>query len=71
MPEQNLPSYGVGLRSGAMTVSRLEALLRQLEVPVIGRIEEDSLLLDMRTVSDDEIDLLGDSLAGVVVNERN
>ncbi len=53
MPEQNLPSCAVELQPGTMTVNRLESLLRQLDVPVIGRIEDDRFLLDMRTVARD------------------
>lgn len=58
MPEQNLPSRGVALAPRAMSVNRLEVLLRALEVPVIGRVEDDCLLLDMRTVAEEEISLL-------------
>jgi len=62
MPEQNLPSIAVILEPKEMTVSRLEQTLRQLEVPVIGRVEENRLLLDMRTVADDEVLLLAGCL---------
>jgi L-seryl-tRNA(Ser) seleniumtransferase len=58
MPEQNLSSMAVVIEPHKMTVSCLEQALRQLEVPVIGRVEEDRLLLDMRTVADDEVTLL-------------
>lgn len=66
MPEQNLPSRAVVLGPACMTVSRLESFLRQLDVPVIGRIEEDRMVLDMRTVADDEIPLLADCLRQVL-----
>ena len=66
MPEQNLSSQAVVLNPKSMTVSRLETLLRQLDVPVIGRIEGDRLVLDMRTVADDEIPLLADCLQQVL-----
>jgi len=69
MPEQNLPSWSVVLRPMHISVSRLEALLRQLDVPVIGRIEEDRLVLDMRTVADAEVALLADSLGKVLVRQ--
>jgi L-seryl-tRNA(Ser) seleniumtransferase len=58
MPEQNLPSSGVELRPASMSVSRLEKELRRAAVPVVGRIENDRLLLDMRTVRDDELLLI-------------
>jgi L-seryl-tRNA(Ser) seleniumtransferase len=66
MPEQNLPSRGVLLAPRGMSVNRLEGLLRALDVPVIGRIEDDGLLLDMRTVADDEIALLAANLLQVL-----
>ncbi|HBI15265.1 MAG TPA: L-seryl-tRNA(Sec) selenium transferase [Desulfobulbaceae bacterium] len=66
MPEQNLPSRGVLLAPRGMSVNRLEVRLRSLDVPVIGRVENDSLLLDMRTVADDEIALLAASLHQVL-----
>lgn len=65
MPEQNLASYAVVLEPLSVTVSRLETLLRKLDLPVIGRIEEDRLFLDMRTVADDEVPLLAESLRDV------
>jgi L-seryl-tRNA(Ser) seleniumtransferase len=71
MPEQNLPSQAVVISPSSLTVSRLETLLRQLEIPVIGRIEEDRLLLDMRTVADDEIPLLASCLHQVLSNQAD
>ena len=44
------------------SVNDLEEQLRGCSVPVIGRIEEDRYLLDMRTVADDEIPTLGNIL---------
>ena len=66
MPEQNLASQAVVVRPTVLSVSQLETRLRQLEVPVVGRIEEDSLVLDMRTVADDEVLLLASCLQTVL-----
>ena len=66
MPEQNLPSRGVALHPGNMSVSSLESRLRILEIPIIGRIEEDRLLLDMRTIADDELSLINSGLQQVL-----
>ncbi|WP_456387374.1 L-seryl-tRNA(Sec) selenium transferase [Desulfolithobacter sp.] len=54
MPEQDLVSRAVVLAPD-ISVSRLEHLLRQQDLPVIGRIEENRFVLDMRTVADDEV----------------
>jgi L-seryl-tRNA(Ser) seleniumtransferase len=52
LPMAELPSAGVALRprAGAGTVASLEAELRLGEPPVLGRIEEGQLLLDLRTL---------------------
>lgn len=66
MPEQNLPSRGVALQPVSMGVSHLESALRSLGVPIISRIEDDRLLLDMRTVADDELALIDLGLQQVI-----
>lgn len=72
MPEQNLPSQGLSLVPSGMSVSRLELLLRRLDTPVISRIENNQLLLDLRTIADDELDLIDKGLSGILVSsEKN
>ncbi len=65
MPEQNLPSRAVTVEPQHLAVNRLECALRSRDIPVIGRIEADRLLLDMRTVGDDEVPLLHKALRGI------
>lgn len=67
MPEQNLPSFALEIKPHTMSVSRLETFLRQLDIPVIGRIEDDRLLLDMRTVFDDDLVLLDSCLRQIMI----
>lgn len=58
-PDMAIPSAGISLKGPAMTVDSLEKSLRNLAVPVLGRIESERLILDMRTVlEEDEADLL-------------
>jgi len=58
LPEEELESRGVALEPLDRKVNDLERALRLSSLPVIGRIEEDRLILDMRTVGDDEISLI-------------
>jgi L-seryl-tRNA(Ser) seleniumtransferase len=62
MPEHGLPSWAVAFKPEHIPVSTMEKRLRDLPLPVIGRIEDDLFLLDMRTISDDEIADLVSSL---------
>jgi L-seryl-tRNA(Ser) seleniumtransferase len=55
MPEQGLPSKALALRPLTISVNTLEEGLRRLDLPIIGRIENGALLLDLRTVADQEV----------------
>ena len=65
MPEEDLESRAVVLEPHDRSVNRLEKDLRTNTLPIIGRIEEDRYLLDMRTVADDEISLIANILQQV------
>ncbi len=55
MPHLSLETYCVALRHRGMSASLFSEKLRGAEPPVVCRIKEDTLLLDMRTVSDREL----------------
>jgi L-seryl-tRNA(Ser) seleniumtransferase len=50
MPGAEIPSWGIALAHGEITADRLDAALRRGDPPVVGRIENDRLILDLRTV---------------------
>ncbi len=58
LPDTSIPSAGIALQPFKMHIEAFEEGLRQLEVPIIGRIERDRLLLDMRTVLKEDEPLL-------------
>ena len=53
-PDVYLPSFGLALHPVRITVEKLEARMRALDVPIVGRIEKDRLLIDMRTIREEE-----------------
>lgn len=69
LPVATLRSFGVAVRSTRprrerhRDLARLHAALRDLPVPVIGRIEDDALILDCRCVED--VDALIASLSSL------
>jgi L-seryl-tRNA(Ser) seleniumtransferase len=65
MPEQGLPSKAVVLRPHSVKLSELEKDLREAPVPIIGRVEHERMLFDMRTVADDEVVLLAQTICSV------
>lgn len=58
LPLQKLPTKCLGVKIDGLSPNRLEALLRKASPPVIARIEEDVVVLDLRTVQADEIPVI-------------
>lgn len=52
LPEVDLPTYVVSIKSDEISVNELEERLRKGNPPIIARIKEDSLIIDARTVRD-------------------
>jgi len=55
LPEFGLESWAVDLAPLKRKLSIFESSLRKLSIPIIGRIENDRFLLDVRTIQDREI----------------
>jgi L-seryl-tRNA(Ser) seleniumtransferase len=58
LPEQKLASFVVAIKPVNILVIDFQERLRFTEPPLIGRIEEDFLYLDVRTIQDEEIKLI-------------
>jgi L-seryl-tRNA(Ser) seleniumtransferase len=58
LPLQDLPTFALAIKPRSSSVNHLEEVLRKGDPPVISRISKDELILDMRTVFDEEIPLL-------------
>ncbi len=50
LPVQNLPTKLVAIRSAELSAARLEAHFRGYKPPIIGRVEQELFLLDLRTL---------------------
>ena len=66
LPTERIKSKCVTILPKNMSTASLEEKLRFGENPVVGRISEDKLILDMRTVLDDEIDILSQKIISVL-----
>jgi L-seryl-tRNA(Ser) seleniumtransferase len=70
MPEYSLSSWALELRPKHIGINVLEREFRGLIVPIIGRIENESFLLDLRTVLDTEIVELSSSIVQFFGSEK-
>ena len=66
LPLQELPTKCVGLAVDGISAGGIERRMRGHAPPVIGRIEADRFVLDFRTVGDDEIDIIGSAVRGLL-----
>ncbi len=62
LPDETLPSIALQVRGGGLSAEALIAALRTGEPAVIGRIADDAVLLDLRTVDPDQRAALGGAL---------
>lgn len=62
LPETEIPSAGITVRPYRMSASALEQRLRHTSVPVVARVLQDKVLIDLRTVADEEVELLSEML---------
>jgi L-seryl-tRNA(Ser) seleniumtransferase len=58
LPIQELPSRCLSVMIQGMSANRIEWAMRNHTPPIIGRIEEDAFIMDMRTVQDADIDVI-------------
>jgi L-seryl-tRNA(Ser) seleniumtransferase len=58
LPLQELPTIVVAIKPHDFSVNSLEEVLRKGDPPIISRISKEELILDMRTIFDEEIPFL-------------
>jgi L-seryl-tRNA(Ser) seleniumtransferase len=62
LPLVRLPTWVVAVSLPGSSVQRLNRSLRQAEPPVVARVAQEELILDLRTIQDNEIPLVAEAL---------
>ncbi|MDT2808682.1 L-seryl-tRNA(Sec) selenium transferase [Vagococcus lutrae] len=65
-PNDTLPSVAVIIRLRKGSLQLLTDYLREYEVPVIGKIHHDHLWLDMKTIEEEELDIIAAAFAQAI-----
>ncbi|MBW2218743.1 MAG: L-seryl-tRNA(Sec) selenium transferase [Deltaproteobacteria bacterium] len=65
-PMMDLPSMCVGVEIGGMSANDIEMRMRGSNWPVIGRIEDDIFVMDLRTVAEDELNIIYDAVEKIL-----
>ena len=66
LPMERLNSKCVSITPKNISTASLEEKLRLNENPVVGRISDNKLIIDMRTILDDEIDILSKKIINIL-----
>ncbi|MFQ5657824.1 MAG: L-seryl-tRNA(Sec) selenium transferase [Candidatus Methylomirabilales bacterium] len=69
VPTESLPTYCVALESPRHSPHQLEATLRSTEPAIVGRIKEEKVLLDLRTVREEEVEPLIGAVGPILADE--
>jgi len=57
----------MAVRFAGLSAGRLEAGLRRLEIPIIVRVAHDEILLDFRTIEEEELKLIRDGFLSLAL----
>lgn len=66
LPTQKIPTILIGIKSSQMPAGKMEEKLRKLEVPIIVRVNKDEILIDLRTVAEEEFAFIINGLRQII-----
>jgi len=71
LPLADLPPFCVRVGVPSISVNRVERLLRGGQPPIIGRIEDDRFIMDVRTIEEHEYDIIAQAFESILQNHMN
>ena len=66
MPGQFIGTYCLQVSPGKLSVNEMEKTLRMLEVPIVARIANDMLILDMLTLDEEDFEYVTESIGEIL-----
>jgi L-seryl-tRNA(Ser) seleniumtransferase len=66
LPAQDLPTFVVAIQSGDFSPNQIEEFLRRNDPPIIGRIESDHFIMDLRTLMPQQIEIIALAFGRIV-----
>jgi L-seryl-tRNA(Ser) seleniumtransferase len=69
LPMLKIPSKGIGVNVKTMTVNAVERFMRNHTPPIIGRIEDDLFIMDLRTIQADEMVIIESAFKNMLNKE--
>lgn len=66
LPTQELPTRLVAIDPASISAARLEERLRQNDPPIVCRIEQEKVLMDVRTIQENDIPFIERAIASIL-----
>ncbi len=68
LPLLDIPSKCIGIEVKGKSANDIEKEMRKNSPPIIGRIENDIFIMDLRTVGEDEISIVAEAISNMLKN---
>ena len=68
LPGLELPTYLVAIKAEGVSINKLESRLRKIDISIIGRTIKDYFCLDLRTIEENEYEIIKDELCRIISN---
>ena len=69
LPLQKLPTKCVGVKIEGLSANNIERMMRDADPPIIARIEDDVVVMDMRTIQDEEIAVVASTFKKILAEK--
>lgn len=66
LPLEKLPTYTVTLKSKDISSSQLEKKLRKYKTPIFTRVQDDNVIIDLRTIKEEQYKIIVQALIDVM-----
>ncbi|WZL71552.1 L-seryl-tRNA(Sec) selenium transferase [Clostridiaceae bacterium 35-E11] len=66
MPLETLPTMLISIKPSMLSINKFEEMLRNYKIPIIARISDDRVLLDVRTVKQSEFVIIQESIYNIL-----
>lgn len=68
MPAEKVKTYAVKAKSSSRQPEQIEKMLRENDIPIIVRVSNDEVILDVRTIFDKDFDIIADAFETINMN---
>ncbi|RKD27953.1 L-seryl-tRNA(Sec) selenium transferase [Caminicella sporogenes DSM 14501] len=65
LPLEKLPSVLIAVSSKYFTANKIEVSLRNYKIPIITRISDEKVILDVRTIKEEEFEIIAEAIKSI------